>query len=61
MHIGVACGAKRNEVPLRIVTGVAAEFLVVDLQIGHGAAALAWPAVRDIRALSPGESFPPPD
>jgi hypothetical protein len=33
MHSGVASGAKRNQVFLRIVAGVATKFLVVDLKI----------------------------
>jgi hypothetical protein len=33
MHRGVASRAKRNQVLLRIITGMAAEFLVVDLKI----------------------------
>lgn len=33
MHIGVACGAKRNQVPLHIIAGLAAELSVVNFQI----------------------------
>ena len=32
MHGGVACGAKRNQVRLRIVAGPAAKLLVVNLK-----------------------------
>jgi hypothetical protein len=34
MHSGVACRTKRNQVLLRVVAGVAAEFFVVDFEVG---------------------------
>ena len=45
MHSGVASGTKRNQVVLRVVAGVAAKFLVVNLKVGHCAARLAPPAI----------------
>ena len=45
MHSAVACRAKRNEVLLRIVAGLATEFFVMNLEIRHCAAQLASPAV----------------
>lgn len=45
MHGGVAFRAKRNQVLLRILAGLATEFFVVDLKIGHCAARLASPAI----------------
>ena len=45
MHIPVACGAKRDQVLLGIIAALAAKFLVVNLQVRPGAAALAPPAV----------------
>jgi hypothetical protein len=34
MHSGVACRTERNQVLLRVVAGVAAEFFVVDFEVG---------------------------
>ena len=45
MHSGVACRAKRNQVPLAIITGTTAKLLVVDFKIRHSATRLASPAV----------------
>jgi hypothetical protein len=45
MQGGVACSAKRDQIPLRVITRVAAKFLVMNLKIGHRAAALASPTV----------------
>jgi hypothetical protein len=45
MHSGVAMVAKRNQVVLGIVAGVAAERPVVNLKIGTRAARLTLPAV----------------
>ena len=45
MPSGVACGAKRDQVLFRIIAGLAAEFLVVNLKIRHRAAVLASPSV----------------
>jgi len=45
MHSGVACRAKRNQVLLRIIAGLAAKLFVVNLKVGHCAARLASPAV----------------
>ena len=42
---GVARDAKCYQVSLRIVTGVAAKFFVVDLKVGHRAAGLASPTI----------------
>jgi len=41
----MACRTKRNQVLLGIVTGVAAKFFVVDLEVGPSAAQLTSPAV----------------
>jgi hypothetical protein len=40
MHSGVACIAKRNQVRLRIVAGLAAKLLVMNFKIGHCATRL---------------------
>jgi hypothetical protein len=40
VHAGMACAAKRNQVPLRIVARLAPEFFVVHFKIGSGAARL---------------------
>jgi hypothetical protein len=45
VHSSVACGAERNQVLLRVVSGLAAEFLVVNFQVGHRATRLASPAI----------------
>jgi hypothetical protein len=45
MHSGMACRTKGDQVPLGIVAGMAAEFFVVDLEVGHRAARLAFPAI----------------
>jgi len=45
MQGGVAFSAKRNQIRLRIVAGLAAKFFVVDLKVGHCATRLASPAV----------------
>ena len=45
MHCGMAFGTKCNEVLLGILPGVAAEFSVVNFEVGHCAASLASPVV----------------
>jgi hypothetical protein len=45
MHRRVACGTKRNEVLLRVLAAVVAEFFMVDFKIGHRAARLTSPAI----------------
>jgi hypothetical protein len=45
MYRGVACRTKGNQVLLGIVTGLAAEFSVVNFEVGHRAAGLASPAI----------------
>ena len=45
MHRGVARLAKRDQVLLSIIPGVATKFLMVDLEVRHCAAGLASPAV----------------
>jgi hypothetical protein len=51
MYRGVACRTKGNQVPLGIVAGLAAEFLVVNFQVGHRAARLAsQPSRRNLLA-----------
>jgi hypothetical protein len=45
MDTGVAPATQRNQVLLRIITGLAAKFLVMNLQIGHRAAGLASPSI----------------
>ena len=45
MHSGMACRTKCNQILLRIVAGLAAEFFVMDFKIGHCATRLASPAV----------------
>jgi hypothetical protein len=45
MQTGMACSAERNQVLLRILAGLAAEFLVVYLEIRHRPARLASPTV----------------
>src|SRR5271169_9601 len=45
MNPSMACGAKRNQVLLGIVAGLAAKFLVVDLEVRHRATQLALPPV----------------
>jgi hypothetical protein len=41
----MASGAKRNQILLGIITGLAAKFLVMNLKVRHRAAGLASPAV----------------
>ena len=41
----MACRTKCNQILLRIVAGLAAEFFVMDFKIGHCATRLASPAV----------------
>jgi len=45
MLSGVACSAKRNQILLRIIAGLATEFFVMDFKIGPIATRLASPAV----------------
>ncbi len=45
MNLLVTTIAERNQVLFRVMAGVTAEFLVVDLQLLHGSAALAPPAI----------------
>jgi len=45
MNLGMARCAECNQVFLAIVAGQAAKFLVVNLEIGHGSAGLASPAI----------------
>jgi hypothetical protein len=45
MRSGMAYRTKRNQVLLSVVTGLTAEFLVVDLEVGHRAASLASPTI----------------
>jgi hypothetical protein len=45
MHSRVACVTQRDQIFLRIVARVAAEILVVHLEVGHRAARLASPAI----------------
>jgi hypothetical protein len=45
MQRNVAFSAKRNQVLLRIIAGLAAKFFVMNLEIGHRAARLASPSV----------------
>jgi hypothetical protein len=45
MHGGVTRSAKRNEIALRIIAGLATEFFVVYLEIRHRPAGLAFPTV----------------
>ena len=45
VHGGVVCRAKRNQILFGIVAGLGAEFPVMDLKVGHGAAGLASPAI----------------
>jgi len=45
MQTGVACGTECDQVFFRIFAGMAAEFLVVNLEIRHCAARLASPAI----------------
>ena len=55
MHGGVACRTESNQILLGIIAGMAAEFSVMDFQVGHGPAHLASPAIalKD----SPAELF----
>jgi hypothetical protein len=41
----VACGAKGDQIFFSIVTRLASEFLVVDLEVRHDSAGLASPAI----------------
>lgn len=45
MYRGVSRIAKRDQVLLRVIAGLASEIFVVDLKLGHCAARLASPAV----------------
>jgi hypothetical protein len=45
VSIGMADNTKCNQVLFGVVAGVAAELLVVDLEVGHCAARLASPTV----------------
>jgi hypothetical protein len=45
MHSVMAGGTQRDQIFLRIVAGVAAEFFVVDFEVGASAARLASPTV----------------
>jgi hypothetical protein len=45
MQIGVTCGAKGDQIFFAIVTGLAAEFFVMDFKIRHCATRLASPAI----------------
>lgn len=45
MQSDVACGAEGNKVLFGVVAGVAAEFLMMNFEIGYGAARLASPAI----------------
>ena len=45
MHRAMACRTKRDQILFRIVAGLAAEFFVMDFEVGHGAARLASPAI----------------
>jgi hypothetical protein len=45
MNAAMTVVAQRDEIVLRIRTGVAAKFLVVDFEVGHGTAALTAPAI----------------
>ena len=45
VHFGVASTAKRDQIRLRIVSGLAPKFHVMDFQVGHRAAGLARPAI----------------
>jgi len=53
MHSGVACRAKRNQVLLRIIAGLAAKLFVVNLKVGHRAATLGISSQRDIAPGNP--------
>ena len=48
----VARSAKRNEVLLGVIAGLAAKFLVVDFQVRHRAAQLTPPAVAPQNLLA---------
>ena len=45
MYDCVACSAERNEVLLCIISGLATQFPMVNLEVRHGAATLAPPSV----------------
>jgi hypothetical protein len=45
MHASVRCATTRNQVLLRIRTGLATDFFVMNLQVGHPSADLASPSV----------------
>jgi len=53
MHSGVACRAKRNQVLLRTIAGLAAKLFVVNLKVGHRAATLGISSRRDIAPGNP--------
>jgi hypothetical protein len=63
MLSGVACRAKRNQILLRVVAGVAAKFFVVDFEVGHTTdignrrdAAPGCGAVRTVRNQAASEA-----
>ena len=45
MHILVARGTERNKVPFRIISGLAATLLMMNLKVQHYAACLASPPI----------------
>ena len=45
MQSGVACGAKSDQILFAIVSGLAAEFFVMDFKIRPSATRLASPAI----------------
>jgi hypothetical protein len=52
MHGGVACSTEGNQILARIIAGVAAKFLVVNLKVGHRAARLASPTIPSEHLVS---------